>query len=631
MVGRITASNASNAATVSHHLRWQSDLSVVVKRNRLSVVYVRAGSSRSRSSSCEDVTTCGGRETRKMSFASDKLYNGYLRRRMPAIVSKVKVREVIVHLPCLTTHDRENIEAKRETNGNYDGMVLLLDCLKRRENWPEQFIEALEACEQTTIAAEIRAEYDALRGNSNPSSPSSTVIRAHVHPAPSATHLPIPESGGGAAAAAAAPPAEASAPPEPAAQASAPLQPEAQSSVTEQASLPEAVPPPEPVPEPPQATQIEVVPPPTTPPPSPVTLHTPASTPSGEVTAHQEPEENSESDIQGISNDECVVPDQLSAREATTTEVASTAPEEVNANQEPEECSESDIQDISGDNVVIPDQVSAEKSEALVSSVMTPPLSPCETDTDPDPLRTTAASEFSPPQSPTQANSDVTDGSSFPILTPVKHPVQDTTPPEDIKPAEVPEPEETSDPPITQVVESSPQTETAPTASPLPGADGMDASMFGDDTLCMSKPDPLISFQPESHNSPTLPAHNPPEEPRIGIAFNHDEPGENHYESPCLSLESQEVQVNVVHVSEEPSILNLDGQVPAPQAHLINGEAAREITPSPPSTTTDENPTSDKSYLPSEPAEITPEPKTLPGSEEESAPRTSDRLIGSTF
>lgn len=42
--------------------------------------------------------------------------------------------------------------------------MLLLECLKRRENWPEQLIEALEACEQQTIAAEIRAEYDALRG-----------------------------------------------------------------------------------------------------------------------------------------------------------------------------------------------------------------------------------------------------------------------------------------------------------------------------------------------------------------------------------------------------------------------------------------------------------------------------------
>lgn len=43
-------------------------------------------------------------------------------------------------------------------------MMLLLDCLRRRENWAEQFIEALEACEHTTMAAEIRAEYNALRG-----------------------------------------------------------------------------------------------------------------------------------------------------------------------------------------------------------------------------------------------------------------------------------------------------------------------------------------------------------------------------------------------------------------------------------------------------------------------------------
>ena len=296
--------------------------------------------------------------------------------------------------------------------------------------------------------------------DSSPSSPSATVTRAHVHPTPPASHLPVPESG----AAAAAPPDAASAPPEPAAQASpsleTPVQPEAQSS-----------PEPEPVPEPPQATQIEVVPPPTTPPPSPVTPHTPASTPPREVKAHQEPEENSESDIQDTSNDDGVIPDQLSAREGevvvdsevtpppceldtplqttATAEAASSPPEEVNANQEPEENSESDIQDTSGDNVVIPDQV----SEVLVNSVGTPPpLSPCETDTDPDPLRTTGASEVSPPQSPTQANSDVTDGSSFPILTPEKHPVQDTTPPEDIKAAEVLEPGETeSEPPITQV------------------------------------------------------------------------------------------------------------------------------------------------------------------------------------
>lgn len=48
-------------------------------------------------------------------------------------------------------------------------MVLLLDCLKRRENWPQQFIDALEACEHTTLAADMRAEYDALRGVSSKS------------------------------------------------------------------------------------------------------------------------------------------------------------------------------------------------------------------------------------------------------------------------------------------------------------------------------------------------------------------------------------------------------------------------------------------------------------------------------
>lgn len=42
-------------------------------------------------------------------------------------------------------------------------MVLLLDCLKRRENWPEEFISALEQCGHQTIADGIRKEYDSLR------------------------------------------------------------------------------------------------------------------------------------------------------------------------------------------------------------------------------------------------------------------------------------------------------------------------------------------------------------------------------------------------------------------------------------------------------------------------------------
>lgn len=48
-------------------------------------------------------------------------------------------------------------------------MGLLLDCLKRREGWPEQFIKALESLEHKTLAAELRAEYDALKGDASKS------------------------------------------------------------------------------------------------------------------------------------------------------------------------------------------------------------------------------------------------------------------------------------------------------------------------------------------------------------------------------------------------------------------------------------------------------------------------------
>ncbi|XP_070776225.1 mitochondrial antiviral-signaling protein [Enoplosus armatus] len=534
-----------------------------------------------------------------MSFASDKLYKGYLRPKMPTIVSKVKVREIVTHLPCLTDHDRENIEAKRETCGNYDSMVLLLDCLKRRENWPEQFIEALEACDQPTIAAEIREKYNALKGinNSNPSSPSTTVVRAHVHPAPSVNHLSIPESGGNSQAAVALP-AEASAAPEPATQASPPLEIPVQPQAP-----PEAVSPPEPVTEPPQSTSVEVTPPPSTPLPSPETPRTQATTtprPQRESNAHQEPVENSESDV-------------------------------------------------SGDNGVIPDQVSA---EASIISV--------ETDTPPRQglLQTTQN------PSPTQINPDVTDGSSFPIMTPEKPPVQDTTLPVDKKLASVLQPEETSEPPATQVVGSSPQTETAATTSPLPGAAGMDASRF-DDSLCLSKPGQLISIHPQNHSHPTIPAPSSPVEPYSGNSerleisdaavtsthipacsavssttvntatalpcqengISHNEPEENHYDSPCQSFEVEEVLENVVHFSEEPSILDLDGQSSTPQAQFINGEAAKVITSAPPLSTRaadtvwSVNTPSGENH-PSEPApaDVSPELNTLQG--EKTASRT---------
>lgn len=51
----------------------------------------------------------------QMMFASEQLYKGYLRRNMPTIVTKVKVREIIPHLPCLTDHDRVSIPSNYHT------------------------------------------------------------------------------------------------------------------------------------------------------------------------------------------------------------------------------------------------------------------------------------------------------------------------------------------------------------------------------------------------------------------------------------------------------------------------------------------------------------------------------------
>nr|XP_020459889.1 mitochondrial antiviral-signaling protein isoform X2 [Monopterus albus]XP_020459890.1 mitochondrial antiviral-signaling protein isoform X2 [Monopterus albus] len=530
-------------------------------------------------------------------FARDKLYNGYLRRNLPTIVSTVKVREIVVHLPCLTDHDRETIEAKREINGNHDAMMLLLDCLKRRENWPEQFIQALEECEHTTIAADIRAEYNSLRGINN-LNPGAGVVNVQVHPAPSAPPAPV------------ALPAEASAPPQPAAQASPPLenavQPQAAQSSA--AQVPKAVSPPEP----PQSAQIDVAPPPSTLPLSPETLHTPARTPppvpKRELFAHQEPEENSESDIQ----------------------------------------------DVSGDTGVSPNQVSAGSSQVSISSVSINPLSR------PESLQTaTTSAEDRPPQSSsqTQANSHLTSGSSKFTVTPKKPPVQDTRPP--MEKVHVLEPDETSEPPATQVVENSRQRETAAAASPLPAAAVVGASHFD---MYLSKPGQLVSVPPQDHTVYStselcaLPAHGSLVEPysgsserleiseaalntvtsvqvpavftvsglpcqENGVALDYYEPEENQYESPCHSFGIQDVRMNVGQVSEEPSILNLDGQPTAPQDQIVNAEAAKEFCCASPSsaTTADTvsslNTHSSENYHPSEPApaEVSPEP--LPDSE----------------
>lgn len=223
---------------------------------------------------------------------------------------------------------------------------------------------------------------------------------------------------------------------------------------------------------------------------------------------------------------------------------------------------------------------------------------------------------------------------------------------------------------LLQVVDLSPQTESV---APPPGVALVDASHFVDNSVCLSKPGQLISIDPQNDSSPTFAATNSLVAPysgnserleiseaaadsatsapvpvcsavssanvntvpgvsfqENGIAVNHYEPEENHYESPCQSLETQEVLVNVVHVSEEPSILNLDGQTSTPQVEIANSEAAKEIPLSSPSSTTTSDTVSSLTcsrgiYHPSEQtaADRPLESKTQPDSENITSPTSA--------
>ncbi|KAM9477860.1 mitochondrial antiviral-signaling protein isoform 2-T2 [Clarias gariepinus] len=103
-----------------------------------------------------------------MAYVGERLYDEFIRKNMANLASRVKVREIVPYLACLTNTDREEIEAKREIAGNYNAMTLLLDYLRRRENWPDQFISALRQCEHRTLANEISDIYDRIRGIPTP-------------------------------------------------------------------------------------------------------------------------------------------------------------------------------------------------------------------------------------------------------------------------------------------------------------------------------------------------------------------------------------------------------------------------------------------------------------------------------
>ncbi|KAK7148832.1 hypothetical protein R3I93_012995 [Phoxinus phoxinus] len=150
-----------------------------------------------------------------MSLTREQFYNKAVRPNLARFSSTVKVRAILPHLPCLTLTDREEIEAKRETSGNFTAMQTLLDNLRRRENWPNEFITALQNCEHGELADEMKTAYDRIRGITNnaasaapvprpaptpapshsPAGAPATVITATVHTVPATTSLLIPPTG----------------------------------------------------------------------------------------------------------------------------------------------------------------------------------------------------------------------------------------------------------------------------------------------------------------------------------------------------------------------------------------------------------------------------------------------------
>uniref|UniRef100_A0A3B3ZRW3 Caspase recruitment domain-containing protein n=1 Tax=Periophthalmus magnuspinnatus TaxID=409849 RepID=A0A3B3ZRW3_9GOBI len=489
-----------------------------------------------------------------MSFAIDKLYNGYLRKNMPRIVTKVEPREIVVHLPCLTDHDREVIEAKRETCGRFDAMVRLLDCLKRRENWPEQFIAALEACEHRTLAAEIRAEYDALRGiNSKPLSPLTTTVYYQVR-----------------------------------------IDKETWSSLME----------------PPQAQTEPVVVPPVTPPPSPDSKRGSAnpSPPPKQIISHQEPEENLEPEPlpgQAVPNETInlqqepeenieipqatdiqLVPCEVDESAQTDTMVEQSTPTQTTVNEntpiintvnkpivaepEPVTVLMEDTTDATTTNAV--------EKTALTTTIIETPIVP--------PAAVEASSGRS--ASPLTNLDDL-------ILTPEKQPVQETRPTLENKQPAVPALKKTSEPQNAQVVV--PQEIEVP---PRPPADQVNsgAAVSEDEDIFFSKPGLLVSVEPPDQNNTTIRPPSPESEPYSGdsgriemsidVANNHNKPdkevsespttsclnGEDISESPAPSLDMEDIRENIGYVAEDPSVLNL---VQAPLHQIGDGESDREF------------------------------------------------------
>nr|XP_046165158.1 leucine-rich repeat extensin-like protein 3 isoform X2 [Oncorhynchus gorbuscha] len=451
------------------------------------------------------------------SFTREKL-SLHLRRRMGVFVSRVRATELMANLPCLTPSDKEEIQAKKDFSGNYAAMQILLDYVQKRMNWPEELMSALELLEHQDLADELRAEWNKHNQNSQPAPPEASLppeVAPEVLPSPVvAAHPEAPPS---------------SVPEAPMAGSSSKHAPKAAVSpeiASEAAPSPVAAPQAEP-----QAA-----------PPSPVSVEEP-------TVISQPPVSSQPGSVETVS-----LEDNLCHSDAPTQRALSeTTPT------------------LSGSHLI------------PVVSEITPTF----------PVSHLALS---------QTESTPTPAALATFQSPERRPVQDTSPHTVKVPTFHQEAVENSDP--TQVTEDEQHTEPSQSQHFSPAAAPADTSM-NEDEVNFSKPEVLRSevmdSQPYSGDSTRLQRsvsdlvlatadvnsrvaipdpvttstplpcqeNGVPEE--IIEPLSHNEPQEDTYESSCLSsLGDQEVLLNVVHVSEDASILNNDGQTPSMLGFVVH-------------------------------------------------------------
>ncbi|XP_045579754.1 mucin-6 isoform X2 [Salmo salar] len=91
-----------------------------------------------------------------------------------------------IHTEVVRTYhprDQEEIQAVKNCIGNSSAMQILLDCVQKRMNWPEELMSALEVLEHQDLADERRAEWNKHnQTNPSPAAP------------PTSPSLPISES-----------------------------------------------------------------------------------------------------------------------------------------------------------------------------------------------------------------------------------------------------------------------------------------------------------------------------------------------------------------------------------------------------------------------------------------------------